>query len=78
MQNTIVQSIELQGKRSGTGKSRQNSRGTGIAKLAGAAPLMEAAGATPIAREFILVDKPSSEGFLCPGHLKLYYMIVQG
>ena len=39
---TLVQSIELQGNKGGTGKSRQNSRGTGIAKLAGAAPLMEA------------------------------------
>ena len=42
IQNTVVQSIELQGKRGGTGKSRQKSRGTGIAKLARAAPLMEA------------------------------------
>ena len=40
IKNTVVQSIELQGNRGGTGKSRQNSRGTGIAKLAGAAPLM--------------------------------------
>ena len=40
IQNTVVQSIELQGNRGGTGKSRQNSRGTGIAKLASAAPLM--------------------------------------
>ena len=36
----VVQSIELQGNRGGTGKCRQNSRGTGMAKLAGAAPLM--------------------------------------
>ena len=42
MQNSIVQSIELQqGNRGGTRKSRQNSQGTGIAKLAGDAPLME-------------------------------------
>ena len=40
--NTVVQSIEPQGNRGGTGKSRQNSRGTGISKLAGAAPLLEA------------------------------------
>ena len=37
---TVVQSIELQGNRCGTGKSCQNSSGTGIAKFAGAAPLM--------------------------------------
>ena len=43
IQNTVTQSIELEGNRGGTGKRRQNSRGTGIAKLAGAAPLMEAA-----------------------------------
>ena len=30
----------LQGNRCGTGMSRQNSRGTGIAKFAGAAPCM--------------------------------------
>ena len=42
IQNNVVQSIELQGNRGGTGKSRQNSRGSGIAKLAGSAPLMEA------------------------------------
>ena len=40
IQNTVVQSIELHGNRCGTGKSRQNSRGTGIAKLVDAAPLM--------------------------------------
>ena len=41
IQNTLVQSIELQGwHRGGTGKSRQNSSGTGIAKLACAAPLI--------------------------------------
>ena len=40
IQNTVVQSIELQGNRCGTGKCRQNSKGTGIAKVAGAAPLM--------------------------------------
>ena len=40
IQNAVVQSIELQGDRCGTSKSRQNSRGTGIAKFAGAAPLM--------------------------------------
>ena len=40
IQNTVVQSIELQGNRGGTGKSPQNSSGTGIAKFAGAAPLM--------------------------------------
>ena len=40
IQNTVVQSIELQGNRGGTGKSRQNSSGTGIAKFAGAAPLI--------------------------------------
>ena len=40
IQNTLVQSIELQGKRCGTGKSRQNNRGTGIAKFAGATPHM--------------------------------------
>ena len=39
-QNTVVQSIELQGNGDGTGKSRQNSSGTGIAKLAVAAPTM--------------------------------------
>ena len=33
---------KLQGNRGGTGKSRQNSHGTGIAKLAGAAPHSEA------------------------------------
>ena len=38
IQNTVVQLIELQRNRGGTGKSRQNSRGTGIAKLTGAAP----------------------------------------
>ena len=32
--------MELQGNRRGTGTSHQNSRGTGIAKLPGAAPLM--------------------------------------
>ena len=42
IQNTVVQSIELQGNSGSTGKSSQNSRGTGIAKLGGAAPLMEA------------------------------------
>ena len=42
IQNTAVQSIELQGNRGGIGKSRQNSHSTQIAKLAGAAPLMEA------------------------------------
>ena len=42
IQNTVVQSIELQRNRGGTGKRRQNSQGAGIAKLAGAAPLMEA------------------------------------
>ena len=36
IQNNVVQSVELQGNRCGNGKSRQNSRGTGIAKLAGA------------------------------------------
>ena len=35
IQNTVVQSIELQGNRSGTSKSRQNSRGTGIAFASG-------------------------------------------
>ena len=40
IQNTVVQSIELQGDRCSTGKSRQNGRGTGIAKFDGAAPLM--------------------------------------
>ena len=40
IQNTVVQSIELQGNSGGTSKNRQNSSGTGIAKLAGAAPLM--------------------------------------
>ena len=40
IQNTVVQSIELQGNRCCTGKSFQNSRGTGIAKFAGAAFLM--------------------------------------
>ena len=42
IQNNVVQSIRLQGNRGGTGKSRQNSQGTGIATLAGAALLMEA------------------------------------
>ena len=37
IQITIVQSIELEGNRCGTG---QNSRGTGIAKFASAAPLI--------------------------------------
>ena len=41
IQNTVVQSIERQGNMGGTGKSCQNSRGPGIAKLAGAAPFME-------------------------------------
>ena len=41
-ENTVVQSIKLQGNRGGTGKSRQNTRGNGIAKLVGAVPLMEA------------------------------------
>ena len=41
IQNTVVQSIELQGNRCGTGKSRQNSTGTGIAKFAGAAPIVK-------------------------------------
>ena len=40
IQNTVVQSNELQGNRGGTGNTRQNSQGTGIAKLAGAAPLI--------------------------------------
>ena len=40
LQNTLVQSVKLQGNRCGTGKSRQNKRGTGIAKYASAAPLM--------------------------------------
>ena len=62
-QNTVVQSIELQGNRGGSGKSPQNSRGTGIAKLNGAAQLIATiAGATPIARGFILLAKPSCEG----------------
>ena len=38
IQNSVVQSIELQGIRGGTGKSRQNSRGTEMIKSAGAAP----------------------------------------
>ena len=42
IQNTVVQSTELKGNRCGTGKRCQNSQGTGIAKLAGAAPFMEA------------------------------------
>ena len=42
IQNTVVQSIELQINRGGTGKSQQNSRGTGIAKLASAVPLIKA------------------------------------
>ena len=42
IQNTVLQSNELQGNISGTGKSHQNSRGTVIVILAGAAPLMEA------------------------------------
>ena len=36
----MVQSVELQGNRCGTGKSCQNSRGTGIAKFASATPHM--------------------------------------
>ena len=40
IQNTVVQSIELQGNRCGTDKSRQNSRGTGRAKFAGTTLLM--------------------------------------
>ena len=40
IQNTAVQSIELQGNRCSTGKSLQNSRDNGIAKFAGATPLM--------------------------------------
>ena len=40
MQNTVVQSVDLQGNRWGTGMSRQNSRANGISKFAGAAPLM--------------------------------------
>ena len=39
IQNTIVQSVELQGYRCHTGKSRQNNRGTDIAKFSGAALL---------------------------------------
>ena len=41
IQSTVVQSLELQGNGGGTGKSRQNSQGTGIAKLASAASVME-------------------------------------
>ena len=37
IENTVVLLIKLQGNRCGTGKSRQNSKGTGIAKFAGAA-----------------------------------------
>ena len=53
IKNTVVQSIELQGNRCGTGKSRQNSRGTDIAKFAGAALLMtvqftDNTGVTPV------------------------------
>ena len=40
IQNTVVQSVELQGNRGGTGKSRQNSSGTKLVKFAGAASLM--------------------------------------
>ena len=40
IQNTVGQPIELQGNRCSTGKSSHNSRGTGIAKFAVAAPLM--------------------------------------
>ena len=42
IQNMLVQLFELHEKRGGTGKSRQNSQGTGIAKLASAASSMEA------------------------------------
>ena len=42
IQNTVVKSMELLGNRGGTDRSRQSSLGTGIAKLAGAAPHMEA------------------------------------
>ena len=42
IQNTVVQLIELHGNRGGTGKIRQNSRGTDIAKCTDAAPPMEA------------------------------------
>ena len=37
IQNTLVLLFNLQGYGCGTGKSRQNSKGTGIAKFAGAA-----------------------------------------
>ena len=40
IKNNVVQCFELQGNRGGTGKSRQNSRGTVIAELADAAPSM--------------------------------------
>ena len=40
IQNNVVQSIELHGNKDGTGNSRQNSQGTGLPKLAGAAALM--------------------------------------
>ena len=41
IQNSVVQSIELEWNGAGIGKSCQNSRVTVIAKLAGATPLME-------------------------------------
>ena len=40
IQNTVVLLINLQGNRCSTGKSCQNSKGTGIAKSANAACLM--------------------------------------
>ena len=40
IQNTVVQSIELQGNKGGTSKSCQNSSGIGIPKFVGSAPLM--------------------------------------
>ena len=40
IKNNALQCFELQGNRGGTDKSHQNSRGTVIAELAGAAPFM--------------------------------------
>ena len=49
IQNTVVQSIELQGNKGCTDKSHQNNQGTGIAKWAGpgAASLIDASPSLP-------------------------------
>ena len=73
-------SIELQGNGGGTGEIRQNGRGTGIAKLASAAPLGGAtlAGATPIARGFSLSEKPSYERLAMTVTVQGYCQLILG